>query len=116
MHVMLSMQARYPLIARVSSTGGDATNGTATQPGGPERFLLQANYTGCLHTTFDIHLAMAAPLVMDPLLSSPLPHVTTVQMGLFLTTTIDQDSCFQHLLTPCLQYRQAMSGTTRCIL
>ena len=43
---MISMQARYPLIARVASTESDATNGTATQSGGPNRFSLQANYTG----------------------------------------------------------------------
>lgn len=58
------MQARYLLIARVASTEDDATN--ATQPGGPDRFLLQANYTGCLHDTSDLHLAVAAPTVMDP--------------------------------------------------
>ena len=40
------MQARYPLISRVGSSKSDATNGTATQAGGPNRFLLQANYTG----------------------------------------------------------------------
>ena len=40
------MQARLPLIARVASTDTDAANGTANQPGGPKRFLLQANYTG----------------------------------------------------------------------
>ena len=61
------MQARYPLIARVASTKDDATNGTATQPGGPERYLLQANYTGCLRNTTDHHLAVAAAsTVMNP--------------------------------------------------
>ena len=37
-------QAHYPLIQRVESA--EVANGTATQAGGPNRYLLQANYTG----------------------------------------------------------------------
>ena len=40
------MQARYPLIQRVAAATSDAANGTAIQAGGPDRYLLQANYTG----------------------------------------------------------------------
>jgi len=40
------MQARYPLIQRVAPSVADAVNGTAMQAGGPNRYLLQANYTG----------------------------------------------------------------------
>ena len=40
------MQAHYPLIQRVASSASDAANGTATQAGGANRYLLQANYTG----------------------------------------------------------------------
>ena len=40
------MQAHYTLIQRVAPSATDAANGTATQPGGPFRYLLQANYTG----------------------------------------------------------------------
>ncbi|KAL0034115.1 hypothetical protein WJX79_009686 [Trebouxia sp. C0005] len=36
--------AHYPLIQRVESA--EVANGTATQAGGPNRYLLQANYTG----------------------------------------------------------------------
>ena len=38
------MQAHYPLIQRVESA--EVANGTATQAGGPNRYLLPANYTG----------------------------------------------------------------------
>lgn len=40
------LQARYPLIQRVQPTADDATQGNATQAGGPYRYLLQANITG----------------------------------------------------------------------
>ena len=46
MHVC---QARFPLIARVNSAENDSTNGSASQPGGPNRFLLPANYSGPGH-------------------------------------------------------------------
>ena len=42
----MSLQARYPLIQRVAAAASDAANGTATQAGGPDRYLLQANFTG----------------------------------------------------------------------
>ena len=38
------LQARFPLLARVAAA--NATNDSATQAGGPDRFLLQANTTG----------------------------------------------------------------------
>ena len=41
-----ALQAHYALIQRVAASPTDAANGTATQPGGPFRYLLQANYTG----------------------------------------------------------------------
>ena len=46
------MQARYPLIQRVAPSVADALNGTAMQAGGPNRYLLKANYTvkALLHT------------------------------------------------------------------
>lgn len=53
-------QARFPLIARVASAQGDAANGTATQPGGPNRYLLQANYTGSVCGTTTLHPANSA--------------------------------------------------------
>ncbi len=40
------MQARYPLIQKVAPSVADAVNGTAMQAGGPNRYLLKANYTG----------------------------------------------------------------------
>ena len=40
------VQAHYPLIQRVAAAETDATNGTATPAGGPNRYLLQANDTG----------------------------------------------------------------------
>ena len=54
------MQARFPLIARVASTGTDAANGTATQAGGPDRFLLQANYTGLMMSCRHLPNTLAA--------------------------------------------------------
>ena len=64
MMTLLGMQARFPLIARVASNGTDAANGTATEPGGPNRFLLQANYTGsCLHM---LRLILTSTIVGSP--------------------------------------------------
>ena len=40
------LQARFPLIQRVSPAADDASQGNATQAGGPFRYLLQANSTG----------------------------------------------------------------------
>ena len=36
------LQARFPLLARAA----DVANDSATEAGGPDRFLLQANTTG----------------------------------------------------------------------
>ena len=38
------LQARFPLLAREAAS--NAANDSATQAGGPDRFLLQANTTG----------------------------------------------------------------------
>ena len=59
----LERQARFPLIARLASAQGDATNGTAAQPGGPNRHLLQANYTGYFAPLPLILLVPASPVI-----------------------------------------------------
>ncbi len=50
------VQAHYPLIQRVESA--EVANGTATQAGGPNRYLLQANYTGASRPMLQIHLLL----------------------------------------------------------
>ena len=55
LQISYCMQAHYPLIQRVSSSSSDAANGTATQPGGPNRCLLQANYTGIANASYQKH-------------------------------------------------------------
>ncbi len=57
----MHMQAHYPLIQRVAAAETDATNGTATQAGGPNRYLLQANYTGAALHILQLQLCSSVP-------------------------------------------------------
>ncbi len=82
------MQAHYPLIQRVASAATDAANGTATQAGGPYRYLLQANYTGAFHiyvswyshTKTSWHLKSAGGLVTDHVTLCASPTSPTSSM------------------------------------
>lgn len=69
-------QAHYPLIQRVEASAQDAANGTATQAGGPYRYLLQANTTG------------ADVLIRPSLTMIVLARVTTIRTAKVLLNSI----------------------------